>query len=103
MSIAVSSVWDLEPSIEPLQPDRPHVTNFLARRFVQGAEREPHPSLRQRNPAEHLCSTAPLKGTRRRNSSEGHSEREVEQLRAKIGELTMELDWLQKKSRHLSL
>lgn len=35
--------------------------------------------------------------------AEGHTEREVEQLRAKIGELTMELDWLQKKSRHLSL
>ena len=35
--------------------------------------------------------------------AEGHSEREVEQLRAKIGELTMELDWLRKKSRHLSL
>ena len=31
------------------------------------------------------------------------SEREIEQLRAKIGELTMDLDWLQKKSRHLSL
>ena len=31
------------------------------------------------------------------------SEREVEQLRATIGELTMDLDWLQKKSRHLSL
>ena len=38
-----------------------------------------------------------------RDKAEGHSEREVEQLRAKIGELTMELDWLQKKSRHLSL
>ena len=38
-----------------------------------------------------------------RNSADGHSEREVEQLRAKIGELTMELDWLQKKSWHLSL
>ena len=38
-----------------------------------------------------------------RDKVEGHSEREVEQLRAKIGELTMELDWLQKKSRHLSL
>ena len=38
-----------------------------------------------------------------REKAEGHTEREVEQLRAKIGELTMELDWLQKKSRHLSL
>ena len=38
-----------------------------------------------------------------RESTEGHSEREVEQLRAKIGELTMELDWLQKKSRRLAL
>ena len=35
--------------------------------------------------------------------SDRPSEREVEQLRAKIGELTMDLDWLQKKSRHLSL
>ena len=33
----------------------------------------------------------------------GISEREIEQLRAKIGELTMELDWLRKKSKHLSL
>ena len=38
-----------------------------------------------------------------RQSMEAHSEQEVDQLRAKIGELTMELDWLQKKSRHLSL
>ena len=33
----------------------------------------------------------------------GFSEREIEQLRAKIGELTMELDWLRRKSKHLSL
>ena len=33
----------------------------------------------------------------------GFSEQEVEQLRAKIGEMTMELDWLRKKSKHLSL
>lgn len=38
-----------------------------------------------------------------REKPEGYSEREIEQLRAKMGELTMELDWLQKKSRHLSL
>ena len=33
----------------------------------------------------------------------GDHEREIEQLRAKIGELTMELDWLKKKSANLSL
>jgi transposase-like protein len=32
----------------------------------------------------------------------GH-EAEIERLRAKIGELTMELDWLKKKSAKLSL
>jgi len=30
-------------------------------------------------------------------------EREVEQLRAKIGELTIHLDWLQEKSKQLGL
>ena len=37
-----------------------------------------------------------------KNDSSDH-EREIEQLRAKIGELTMELDWLKKKSANLSL
>jgi transposase-like protein len=37
-----------------------------------------------------------------RPEAEQH-EREIEQLRAKIGELTMELDWLKKKSSKLSL
>jgi transposase len=32
-----------------------------------------------------------------------HREREIQELRAKIGELTMELDWLKKKSSHMSL
>ncbi len=37
------------------------------------------------------------------NSESKDREREIEQLRAKIGELTMELDWLKKKSADLSL
>ena len=31
------------------------------------------------------------------------SEREIERLERKVGQLTMELDWLKKKSKHLGL